>query len=1272
MGSANTVQSRFRWRNDDGTLGGAGATWKAGININWTPGLGDMDIPIRLRMEMANTGGMAEQSGQYLVELDVDGGGYNPITLTSTDGVQMVASAYVTDDVMVPELMDGPQGYWNGRFDSNGAATAIELAATTDSESEYCFKMVTANLSGGEVLSFRVYRSGSALDGYTNTPTITVPALPSAEWTQAEFRIRGDGLYADHQTLNANTANDWKYAVNVSGILQPSPSHAGTVFGLRFKVSAAVLPGSKTLKIQQAKNGGGWLDLTTQFHNDQSLLANGIPVGITPSIHFTDGDPTTQLLSGSSFVAGTGEHDAIAAAVTLAVGEHTELEWRIFINKTYETMGYGHVDGDYYDFRLVESDGTPLTNYTNIPRITLDYDNNYVGGCYPESIGQYGIYTASDGDAFTFVEESELTGVIKAMKRANGTTRWVVVDAINNPAGFQDLECFHVQQIGNTLHLFFQGGTTRYETFDMSTDSWGTLDEEVDATSGGINQIVFGFKRSDNTVICFYGDVLDDLVYKERSSGGVWDVSSTSFRIGTIKGAAGCLAEADKIYAVYHDNDSTIYSKSLDSSNVQGTERTISTDPVLGGLGQWSLISPVYWDDSGTEKIGVIYQEDTDLKLYWRIISDDGVPASASVVTDASCLENPTGLNNRQPSANALMDGTTIIVAYCDGATEDLYYTTSNNGATFATDIEVEDGVKVHAVGLGLDSGILSFLREEPNIDDVYPEGRSGFTGGIQVIQISLSATDDLTANSITTNPVLDTPTFAQVHVLGATGITTNPVVDNPTIGQIHALTATGIITNPVVDNPTAAHIHDFTATGITTNPVVDNPTLGQEHALTANGITATPVVDTPTLGQEHALSATSIVTNPIVDNPTLGQTHPLTATGILTNPVVDAPALAQEHVLAATGILTNSLVETPTIGQIHALTANDITADPVLDTPTLAELGEDNLTANSITTSPVVDTSTIGQEHALTATGVTTNPVVDTPTAAHIHDLSATGIATNPVVDNPTITHIHDLTANSIATNPVVDTPTAAHIHDLSATGITTNPVVDNPTLTEEGEDALTANSITTNPLVETPTIAQTHALSAVDITADPVLDTPTLAELGEDNLTATGITTNPLVEQPSIGQIHAITATGIVTAPEVDTPAIGQIQTLDAVGIETTPVVDTPTVSHIHVLSATGITTNPVVGDPSIGQVHVLDATSILVLPLVGTPSIGQTHILTALGIITTPETGIPSWDLIEGIVTITFTEMYPEVTFTEMYPEVTFSTIKPEITFSIPLED
>ena len=1016
---------------------------------------------------------------------------------------------------------------------------------------------------------------------------------PGGEWTQDEFRIRAAGRLGDEQAINANAGVDWEAAANVSATLQPGPNKSGTVFGLRFKISGAAFSDTKTLKIQGRKNSTTWVDLEWRSHNDQSLLDTGpgppysIAVGLLTSSQFVDGVATTQLLTGSSFVAGTGEDDGTAAAVTLGVGDHTEIEWRIFINKHFEASGLGHVDGDYYDFRLVESDNTLLTTYSNTPRITLDYDNNYVGGTYPESIGDYGIYFASDGDAFTIIEESEITGTAKMMRRATGETEWLVVDDGNRPTDWEDLECLHIQQIGDTLYLFsITGGAARYTEFDMSTHAWIAVNQEI-STSEGINQVIFGARRSDGTTICAWVDVADDFVYKVRTSGGVWDVSSTLIHAGTVNGASGVLAASDKIYLSWVDNELTIYSQSLDSSNVLGTVRTISTDPASIGGGQyWAVMAPVYWNDSGTEKVGILYQVGTDNKVYWRIISNDGAPGTEVVVTDTSVGGNIVALNSRQPAFNATVDGTTIYVAFVDEITEDLYYTVSENGAAFATAIEVQDGVRVHAVGVTFDSNMLYFLNEEPNVDD--SAGYSGYTGGMQVEEVSLGAPDDdLDANSITAGPALDTPTMGQTHDLTATGITANPVMDTPTAAEIYILAATGITTTPAVDNPTITHIHDLAATGITTTPVVDNPTLTEEgeDALTATGITADPVLDTPTLAQVHALNATGITTNPAIATPTATHIHNLVPTGITTTPVVD----------------------NPTITHIHVLTATGITADPILDTPTVAEEGED----------------------ALTATGITTTPVVDTPALAQVHA--------------------------------------------FNTTGITTTPTVDTPTVTEEAIDVLTATGITTDPVMDTPAFGQIHPLDPYDIwAAAPVVGNPTITESGADNLDANDITANPVVETPATGQTHVLTATGIVTTPEVDTAAIGQIQTLDAAGIETTPVLDTPSMSPVHTLSANGITTSPVVETPSIGQVHILDAATILVSPLVGNPSIGQTHILTSSGITTTPTIGVPSWDLIEGIVTITFSAIYPEVTAGAIYPETTFNVIQPEVTFTIPLED
>lgn len=1332
MSSANTGQTRYRWRNDDGDE--VDATWKAAIDTGWTPVLADMDTPHRLRVECQNNGGKVESTEPYNLYFDIDGGGYNPLTTSST-GLKAVNSADVdfVDGDATTEQMAGPNTFVAGEQSENGETGLMTPTFARDWEHEYCFEAVSADLSGDEVITFEVrWSTGDSMDFYTIRPTMTIPTIPSGEWTQAEFRIRASGRLGDEQAINDNGAGDWEAAANTSATLQPGPNKAGTVFGLRFKVSAAVASSTKTLKIQAAKNGGGYSDLVKDFHNDQSLLVSGVPVGLIPTINYTDGAATTQLLTGSNFIAGTGEHDGTAAAVTLDVGEHTEIEWRVYINKTWEACGVGNVDGDYYDFRLVEDDDTVLTTYSNTPRITLDYDNDYVGGCYPESIGDYGIYFASDGDAFTIVEESELTGDVLLMRRATGTTKWEVADSGGEPNALSDLEAFHIQQDGNTLHLFAQAsGNTLYCPVDISAHTWGTA-ETVHTATGAVNQAVWGAFRSDGTALCFYMDGVDSCIWKKRSVGGVWDTTGTTFQSPTVTGFSGVLAADDKVYIVYNDDELTVYSKSLSKTEAYGTEQTITTDPwITGGGVQWALIAPVYWDDSGTEKVGVIYQGSDGL-LYWKIISNDGTPGSESAVTDAAVTDNRAGLNSRQPAANAVVDSDQIYVVFSLNSSEDVYYTLSDNGGTFGTDVEIQDGVKVHGVGVTFDSSILHILTEEPNVDDTAPEGRSGFTGGISVIEYALSGGDDdltadniktdaevgtpaigqehdltssaiqtdvevdtpvvgqthaLTATGITTDPVVGTPTVEEIHVLDANDITTDPVVETPAIGQTHVLDANDISTTPELDTPSIGQTHSLDSSDITVDPVVGTPTAAQSHLLDANGISTTPVVDNPTVGQTHVLDANDISSDPVVGTPTIGQSHVLDATDITADPVVETPTVAEGHVLAATGITTDPVVDNPTLTHIHNLTATAITTDPVLGTPVLAEEGEDALDANGITTNPVVATPAIGQEHVLSATGITTDPVVDNPTLTHIHDLSASSIQTDVEVDTPTVTHIHDLSATGITTDPVVGTPVLteegedaltandiqtdvevgtpalAQAHALAGTGITSDPVLGTPVLTEEGEDALTATGITTDSVVGTPAIGQAHALTSTVITTDPVVETPTLTEEAEDALTATGITTTPVVETPIVGQVHILTATGIVTAPEVDTAAIGQIQTLDAAGIETTPELDNPTLSHVHVLTATGITTNPVVAASSIGQAHALDATTIIVSPVVGNPSIGQTHILTASGIITVPTVGSPSWDLVEGVVVIDFSVIYPETTFT---------VIKPEITFSIPMED
>jgi hypothetical protein len=479
--------------------------------------------------------------------------------------------------------------------------------------------------------------------------------------------------------------------------------------------------------------------------------------------------------------------------------------------------------------------------------------------------------------------------------------------------------------------------------------------------------------------------------------------------------------------------------------------------------------------------------------------------------------------------------------------------------------------------------------------------------------------TDNLTANSITVNSVVETPTIGQTHVLDANDISTTPEVETPTVGQSHVLDANDISTTPEVETPTLT------------------PIAGTDN-LTANSVSTTPVVETSTIGQVHALDGNSVSSSPAFTSPTIKQTHVLDANDVSTIPAVETPTVSESHVLSANDISTTSEVETPTIGQTHVLDANDISTTSEVENPVLGIIGEDNLIANSISTTPEVETPTIGQEHVLVAIDITTTSEVDTPTITHVHVLSSTSVGTTPVVDNPI----------------------ASQIHNLSIIDISTTPEVGNPVLGVDGEDNLIANSISTIPVVDNSTIGQVHILVASNVSTTTIVGTPTLTSVtGVDNLIATSIITSPVVGAPSIGQEHVLDVTGIVTNSVVGTPAIGQIHTLSASDIQTTTVVGTPILSHIHVLSAVGISTFPVVDTPLIGQVHALGSTPVIVSPTLGNPVVGQIHILDSVDIVTNPVVGSPSWDLIEGPVVITFGVIYPEYSFTVILPEVDIKT-------------
>ena len=754
MGQANTVQGRFQWFDDDG--GANAATSKAAINSNWTPGVSDLDTPIRLRFEISNTGGKDESAGNYVLRMDVDGGGYNAVTTTSTNGVKSVASGHTSppsDGTATTERMNGSQTFQAGEWDNNGQTGSITLAQSYDTELEYCFQLDSANLTGGEVLKFQVYLGTSALDGYTNTPQITAPTPPSGTIEQGSFRWRPEGA---EEAVNDNSAGDWEAALDTDVTLDMMNVHGGVLTRLRVELEETS-SASKTItpKLQYRKNAGTWTTPRAWDYVDPgSEIGNFDDCMIVNKETTTDGAATTNILSGSSktFVAGTVNHDATAASVTLN-NQHTELEWAIYIPRFYEGKSIVS-DGDYFDFRVVESDDTLLSGTYDYPRLTVNIPDYYVGGVCVETMQNKTFIALSDGTLYMPVEDYELDANVLMLKSTDDGKTWAAVDASHSLAS-NDMEAWSMALDSSTgiIHCLHISGTAQYYAFatkDYATegdrDTWltGAGVKQLNASIGSSNQSAEIILRG-STLYAFYADLntTEQVYYRKKATLSVttddWGSETSIDTTGGTTDFSGVSAvlgpTSSDIHLFYTDfSNYVLYHRTLNASDVLGTRHTCDSDMPTNNDGQHNMTNAVAWDSSGTEKVMVAYGDETNGYLYSVIVEDDGTPNTRQLVSNSvAVLRDPQAVNSRQPVASLGLDGTTVYCFFADDSTADLWRTTNADGASWGTPTEEKDGVTVHAIRgqvytEGGGSKVFGYLWETTyNQSGVTP--KSGYSG---------------------------------------------------------------------------------------------------------------------------------------------------------------------------------------------------------------------------------------------------------------------------------------------------------------------------------------------------------------------------------------------------------------------------------------------------------------------------------------------------------------------------------------------------------------
>ncbi len=209
--SANVVQTSFAGFEDDAALGSA--TQIGTNNTNWTQ---DTGANFRVRFEVSETNGGSANNYNLVLYYNT-GGGW--ALVTSSTPVQFATSSNVSDGTAITGAGHFGNQDANGEFDSNGTVANVSLN-NQQTEMEYCLTIDSAQVADEDTIQLRAQNSGTALDSYTNSLTVTVnePAAPitgsggadsddSATDGTGERTVTGSGSAASDDSVTDGTGS---------------------------------------------------------------------------------------------------------------------------------------------------------------------------------------------------------------------------------------------------------------------------------------------------------------------------------------------------------------------------------------------------------------------------------------------------------------------------------------------------------------------------------------------------------------------------------------------------------------------------------------------------------------------------------------------------------------------------------------------------------------------------------------------------------------------------------------------------------------------------------------------------------------------------------------------------------------------------------------------------------------------------------------------------------------------------------------------------------
>ncbi len=344
---------------------GTGATWLANEDTAVTDIAKETNV--RIRFMVSNEGGATSDATAYQLEVaetgTCSGGTYAAVPTDTSGDWQVSASAHFTDGDpttnIASGLADENTTFVAGQIKDTGNTTGnITLADTEFTEIEFSIQ-ATTNATDGGSYCFRL----NGADTFTEYAQATLEGGASPVFSLSAYRFYD-------QTASENVTNPWgnpTIAENTLLALLPATNTPpGNREDIRLRVGISVSTGALSATSQQFKlqyksgtdancTTGSWTDVGTSISSETWRYST---TGIT------DGTTLTALKLSGSDVLGVyvKSNPSATNPNAVAVGETVEYDFNF--------KGFSAASATTYSFRVVESDGTPLTTYTYCPTLT--------------------------------------------------------------------------------------------------------------------------------------------------------------------------------------------------------------------------------------------------------------------------------------------------------------------------------------------------------------------------------------------------------------------------------------------------------------------------------------------------------------------------------------------------------------------------------------------------------------------------------------------------------------------------------------------------------------------------------------------------------------------------------------------------------------------------------------------------------------------------------------------------------------------------------------